>query len=107
MGLNPRVVTEGTAFTWDGAVQWLARGQVIDVPAGSALEAAIGLEHLAPLRAVTARPVPAAEEAPEAPEPAKQAAPPPAAKPRASAPQDSAEGKADSEPADAGGGDAM
>lgn len=49
MAANPRVVTEDVTFTWDGASQRLAKGQLIDVPAGSELEAAIGTEHLEPV----------------------------------------------------------
>lgn len=58
MGANPRVVTADTTFRWDGAMQRLPRGQVIDVPAGSQLEAAIGLDRLIPLGAKAAQPQP-------------------------------------------------
>lgn len=63
MGANPRVVTADTTFRWDGAMQRLPRGQVINVPAGSALEAAIGLDRLIPLGAKAAQPEPAVTEA--------------------------------------------
>jgi hypothetical protein len=72
MGANPRVVTADTTFRWDGAMQRLPRGQVIDVPAGSQLEAAIGLDRLIPLGAKAAQPAPsvtdAATEAPAPPQ---------------------------------------
>ena len=63
MGANPRVVTADTTFRWDGAMQRLPRGQVIDVPAGSQLEAAIGLDRLIPLGAKTAQPAPSVTDA--------------------------------------------
>jgi hypothetical protein len=47
----PRVVTVDTMITWDGVRQRLVRGQVMDVPPGSALEAAIGADRLRPLHA--------------------------------------------------------
>lgn len=62
MGLSPRIVTEDVVFRWDGVTQRLPKGQVMDVPPGSALERAIGLDHLVPLGAVTAQP-PAQEAA--------------------------------------------
>jgi hypothetical protein len=49
MAANPRVVTEAVTITWDGAPQRLAKGQIVDVPAGSALEAAIGEGNLRPM----------------------------------------------------------
>ena len=79
MAGNPRVVApEGgrgeITITWDGQPQRLTRGQVIDVPAGSPLEEAIGAGNLVPLAASAAQgaePVPvsgseavAEEEAP-------------------------------------------
>ena len=71
MSANPRVVAADTVFRWDGALQRLARGTVLDVAPGSALLAAIGPGNLVPLAAKAApepAPVtPAAEE--EAPEP--------------------------------------
>jgi hypothetical protein len=72
MAGSPRVVTEDTTFTWDGVSQRLPKGQVLDVPPGSALERAIGLQNLIPLGAVAAQPPPAPEPAPaEKPAPAK------------------------------------
>jgi len=53
MGIYPRVIAVDTVITWDHVFQRLPRGQVIDVPPGSALEAAIGLDRLVPLAAVT------------------------------------------------------
>lgn len=49
MAANPRVVTEPVTITWDGAPQRLPKGQIIDVPPGSALEAAIGARRLEPV----------------------------------------------------------
>lgn len=49
MAGNPRIVTENTVFQWDGVSQRLAKGQLIDVAAGSALEQAIGADRLIPL----------------------------------------------------------
>ena len=77
MSASPRVVTGDVTIRWDGTSQRLARGTVIDVAPGSALEAAIGRGNLAPLAATAAPPAPppAALQAPaaEAP-PAPQAA---------------------------------
>ncbi len=84
MGANPRIVTEDRLISWDGVTQRLPKGQVIDVPPGSALERAIGRQYLVPLGAVAAQPpaeepaekpqakkaVPAAESPPAVPEPA-------------------------------------
>lgn len=61
MAANGRIVTEDVTFRWDGASQRLARGTLIDVPAGSALEEAIGAARLAPLRG--GHPAPVAEAA--------------------------------------------
>jgi hypothetical protein len=49
MAGNPRIVTHDATFLWDHVTQRLHRGQVIDVPAGSALEMAIGPDKLTPL----------------------------------------------------------
>jgi hypothetical protein len=77
MAGNPRVVTADTTFRWDGAPQRLPRGQVIDVPAGSELERAIGLHNLVPLGAKAPQPEPpvtgAEEEAQPAPRPKARA----------------------------------
>jgi hypothetical protein len=70
MGGNPRVVTADVKFTWDHATQRLGRGTIIDVPAGSALEHAIGPERLIPLYGAPPAAVPQASE-PE-PEPAQE-----------------------------------
>jgi hypothetical protein len=61
MAGNPRTVTADTVFTWDGVSTRLAKGQAIDVTPGSALERAIGSEHLVPLGATSA--LPPAQEA--------------------------------------------
>lgn len=74
MSANPCVVQADIAFTWDGVPWRLQRGQVIDVPPGSALEQAIGASMLAPLNG----PARAAEAAPQdaaAPAPEPEAAP--------------------------------
>jgi hypothetical protein len=79
MGLSPRVVTQDRHITWDGVTQRLPKGQVLDVPPGSALEREIGREYLVPLGAVAAQaPVeaPTAEAAPQKEEESGPAAPP-------------------------------
>jgi hypothetical protein len=63
MAGNPRTVTADTVFTWDGVPTRLPKGQAIDVTPDSALERAIGREHLVPLGATSALP-PAKEAAP-------------------------------------------
>lgn len=84
MSDSPRIVTEDVTFQWDGVTQRLARRTVLDVPPGSALEAAIGPQNLLPLGAVAAQPPapaeepePSAEEKPEdeEPQPAPRKAP--------------------------------
>jgi hypothetical protein len=64
MGANPRVVTADVKFTWDHATQRLGRGTIIDVPADSPLERAIGRDKLIPLHRAPsdAAPEPAAVE---------------------------------------------
>ncbi len=84
MAGNPRIVTEDTVFTWDGGPQRLARGQVIDVPAGSALEDAIGLDHLVPMFGAAA--APSAAPAPPAPPAPRPTPPVPPQAPAASTP---------------------
>lgn len=79
MAVSPRIVTADVVFTWDGVSQRLPKGQVMDVPPGSALEAAIGLKHLVPLGAVAAQP-PAEKPAPQEELPAEPARPRAAAK---------------------------
>jgi hypothetical protein len=71
MAGNPRVVTADATFTWDHATQWLRRGTIIDVPADSPLEAAIGRDRLIPLYGAPAAVVPQASE--PAPVPAASA----------------------------------
>lgn len=70
MAISPRIVTEDRRILWDGVTQRLPKGQVLDVPPGSALEAAIGRDFLVPLPGTAAGQVPAQE-----PEPEKEAAP--------------------------------
>jgi hypothetical protein len=101
MAGNPRVVTEDTMVTWDGVRQRLARGTVIDVPQGSALEYAIGAGRLSSLAARAPQPPPAAAE-PET-EAEQEQAPP---RPKARTAGKAAEG-AGEDAEDAGGGDAM
>lgn len=113
MAGNPRIVTEDTAFTWDHASQRLARGTVIDVPADSALERAIGQDRLVPLAAAAPQPAlapgeaPAAEEPQDAPEAEGDAVPQPSARSKRSTAQAGADGEPGAEAAGAGAGDAM
>lgn len=51
MGANVRMVTVDTTFTYDGVNQRIQAGTLIDVPAGSALETAIGTGNLSSLSA--------------------------------------------------------
>jgi hypothetical protein len=56
MSGHPRVLAADTTFTWDGVLQRLPRGQVLDVTPGSPLERAIGADRLVPMGAVAAQP---------------------------------------------------
>lgn len=67
MGGNPRVVAADVTFTWDRVPWRLQRGQIIDVPPGSALEQAIGADLLVPLGGAAPAPQPAAPAAEETP----------------------------------------
>ena len=49
MALNPRVVNVDITVVWDGVSQRIPRGTLIDVPAGSALLAALGSGNLTAL----------------------------------------------------------
>jgi hypothetical protein len=100
MAGNPRVVTADATFTWDHAPQRLGRGTIIDVPADSALEAAIGRDKLIPLYGAPPVTVPLASE--PAPEPAQEKLPAPRSPAKAAA-----TAKGGQDPPDAGGGDAM
>jgi hypothetical protein len=72
MAISPRAVTADRHITWDGVVQRLPKGQVLDVPPGSALEREIGADYLVPLPGSVAEQVPAEVVAPkEEPAPAK------------------------------------
>lgn len=51
MGANMRQVLNDTTFTYDGVSQRIQAGTVIDIPAGSALETAIGTGNLISLTA--------------------------------------------------------
>jgi len=48
MAITARTVTEEVVFLWDGVTQRLAKGQVLAVEAGGALERAIGKHRLIP-----------------------------------------------------------
>jgi hypothetical protein len=84
MAGNPRTVTQERWFTWDGVPTRLPKGQAIDVTPDSALERAIGREHLVPLGATSALP-PAGPPAKEAPAEKPQESPPALPKPVAQA----------------------
>lgn len=49
MGASVRQVLNDTTFTYDGVSQRIQAGTLIDVPAGSALETAIGAGNLVTL----------------------------------------------------------
>ena len=42
MAANPRIVIADVLVTWDGATTQVSKGTIVDIPAGSALEAAYG-----------------------------------------------------------------
>lgn len=75
MAGNARIVTADVVLLWDGVEQRIAKGTAVDVPPGSALEAAIGTERLVPVYrpGSTALPPEPPREAP-APAPRKKAA---------------------------------
>lgn len=95
MGANPRIVTEERWIAWDGVSQRLPKGQVMDVPPGSALERAIGVQYLVPLGGVAARP---AAEPVETVKPAKTVEPETAPEPKAATPKPKAAAKDDDNP---------
>lgn len=72
MAISPRVVTQDVVLFWDGVFQRLPKGQVMDVPPGSALEWAIGREHLVPLPGSVAAQPPAQAAAKEEPAPKEE-----------------------------------
>ena len=80
MAISPRIVTEDRHITWDGVAQRLPKGQVLDVPPGSALEREIGADYLVPLPGSAAEQVPAGEPAPEEKSEPAPAKPKPSAK---------------------------
>jgi hypothetical protein len=49
MAANPRILVTDIDFAWDGVLQHLPRGTVVDIPAGSVLEVVYGLDNLADL----------------------------------------------------------
>ena len=102
MAGNPRIVTADAVFMWDHAPQRLGRGTIIDVPAGSALEAAIGPERLIPLHG--APPVTQASEPVQ--EPVQEKAPRSPAKAAAAKAGKDAD-TAGADPPDTGGGERM
>jgi len=67
MAVSPRIVTADRQIFWDGVTQRLPKGQVLDVPPGSALEREIGRDFLVPLpgSAPVAEAVTGLEEKPE------------------------------------------
>lgn len=46
MASNPRVLNTDVVITWDGVQTFVPKGTIVDVPAGSSLEAAYGLGNL-------------------------------------------------------------
>ena len=42
MAANPRIVINDVNITWDGSVTLVPKGTIVDIPAGSSLEAAYG-----------------------------------------------------------------
>jgi hypothetical protein len=104
MAGNPRIVTADATFTWDHASQRLGRGTIIDVPAGSALERAIGTDKLIPLYGAPPVTV-AAEHAQDTPGATGDITPRPPARSRRSAPQAAAQDDASSDEKDTGNGE--
>lgn len=52
MAANPRIVQSDTIVAWDGGSVFVAKGTIVDIPAGSALETAYGGSgNLQPLNA--------------------------------------------------------
>lgn len=49
MAASPRMLSTTVTITWDGAVQRLTRGTIIDIPPGGPLETAIGTSNLVSL----------------------------------------------------------
>ena len=47
MAANPRIVTTDITVSWDGGTTKVLRGTIVDIPAGSSLEAAYGAGNLA------------------------------------------------------------
>ena len=46
MAANPRVLNTDVTLIWDGVQTYVPKGTIVDVPAGSSLEAAYGLSNL-------------------------------------------------------------
>jgi hypothetical protein len=42
MAANPRIVASDIYVTWDGGTNFVPKGSIVDIPAGSTLEAAYG-----------------------------------------------------------------
>jgi hypothetical protein len=42
MAANPRIVVSDVNVSWDGGTTTIPKGTIVDIPAGSALEAAYG-----------------------------------------------------------------
>jgi hypothetical protein len=91
MAVTARTVTEEVVFLWDGVTQRLAKGQVLAVEAGGALERAIGLHRLIPHGLPAAQPAAAPAETLTVEAAGPQGKPAP--KPAAAKKQDSGAGK--------------
>lgn len=49
MSAFPRIVLAGVTVTWDSVTRFVSAGTAVDVPPGSALEAAYGPSNLSPV----------------------------------------------------------
>jgi hypothetical protein len=50
MAANPRILMSDTTIVWDGSTTVVPKGTIVDIPAGSSLEAAYGgVGNLAPI----------------------------------------------------------
>jgi hypothetical protein len=56
MAANPRIVNKDTDVTWDGGIFHALAGTIVDVPAGSTLEAAYGSANLTAVAATNIDP---------------------------------------------------
>lgn len=46
MALNPAMLTQDVDVAWGGVIKHMTRGTIVDIPPGSALEAAYGVDNL-------------------------------------------------------------